>query len=168
MSGDEFNREEYVQCWGLLLENIRAIERNELYSIGAIAGVMAFSISLKNPMLAMASSAITLFISYLGRMRYFGFGVTAGALNEYILSVEGSADRVGWVGFQRSREVGKRLRDMRFFLWKVIILVSWTFVALLAATHFAALREPKKMLDEKYSTASETAPSSERLEPNPR
>ena len=137
MTEDQLRPEEYKRCWDLFIENIKAVERNEIYAVGAIAAVMGFSLSSHEPLVSIGSSLVAILIAYLGRMRYVGFGIIAGALNAYIQETEQQARIIGWVTYQRQADVGGHLRRMRFLLWKVLLASTTAFALFVTAVHGA-------------------------------
>jgi len=122
--------EEYKGCRDLFLENVRAMERNEIYSLGAIGAVMVYAVSATDPRIAIPSSLIPLAISVIGKMRYIGFGITAGSLNSYIQKLEAEHDDIGWTTFQRANATGSYLRKSRFLLWRWLFWGSAVFAVL--------------------------------------
>jgi hypothetical protein len=127
----DLTAEEYKSCRDLFLENVRAMERNEIYALGAIGAVMVYAISASDPWVAIPSSLIPLAIAVIGRMRYLGFGITAKALNSYLEQVEKEQDGIGWICFQRGTDAGGYLRQSRFLLWRVLVMAACTFALLI-------------------------------------
>ena len=146
MTSDELRLEDYKCAWELFLENVRAVERNETYAIGAVAVVMSFSIASKDPVFAVGSSVLTLLIAYIGRIRYVGLGIIAREINNYLLLVEQRMGVEGWQTFRRSTEVGNRLRKGRLFLWNALFCALAAFIVLVVVIHWPMIARMRASL----------------------
>lgn len=119
--------EEYQSCRNLFLENVRAIERNEIYCIGASAVVIVFALAQQALATALPAAFVPLFVNILGRMRFIGFGIIASTLNDYLQKLEEADASIGWVSFQRGQQAGGPLQRSRFLLWRMLIGLSAVF-----------------------------------------
>jgi hypothetical protein len=95
--------EEYQHCRELMLENIRAMDRNEIYTLGAVAVTTGFSLSSTSDAVAFGSAFIPLALTWIARLRYIGLGNFVRSINDYLREMEFLNPSIGWTTFQRAR-----------------------------------------------------------------
>jgi len=120
--------EEYNHCRELLLENVRAMDRNEVYTLGAVGATVVFSLAATNAVVAAASAAIPLALSIVARLRYRSIGIMTRVLNSYVAQLEKANPSIGWTTFHRKRKAGVSLRENRVMLWQWLMWGSAAFL----------------------------------------
>jgi|tagenome__1003787_1003787.scaffolds.fasta_scaffold20988451_7 hypothetical protein len=125
----DLSAEEYRHCRELLLENVRSMDRNEIYTLGAVAVTMVFSLTATNPAVAIGSAMIPLALSYMARLRYMGIGIMTRTLNTFMVRMVKANPSISWTTFERSAKAGKFLRENRVFFWYVLMGGSAVFLA---------------------------------------
>jgi hypothetical protein len=120
---------EYEFCQKLLIENISIIEKTEVYATGAIAGVIVFSASSSEPILANVSASIPFIIALIGFLRWIGLDSTISTINNYLVILGNNLPEGGWTGHYRKTR-SRWLKRSRDVIWWILLLLSAIFFAL--------------------------------------
>ena len=137
---NDLSAEEYAHTRQLIIENIRSMDRNEVYTLGAVALTMAFSLSASRADIAIGSAVIPLALTYVARLRYLGIGIMIRTLNDFTRRKEQLNSSISWTTFQREVGAGRELRRNRFLFWRALLIGSAAFLVFqVASVGYAAL-----------------------------
>ena len=125
---------EYEYLRNLMLEYVRSIDRNEIYTLGAAAVTMGFSLSSTNQAIAIGSALIPFVLILLAYSRYRGIATMCGTITDFMLERERVNRSIIWSSYQREVGAGSSLRKNRMLLWKALIAGSAIFLVFRVAT----------------------------------
>ena len=108
---------EYEYCRNLMLQYVQSIDRNEIYTLGAVAVTIGFSLSSTNPAVAIGSAIVPPVLILLSYWRYRGIASMCHAITEFMLRREDGNPSIEWSSYQRSTQAGTELRVTRKRLW---------------------------------------------------
>lgn len=122
--------EEYKYVRDMIKTNIDIMEKNEsliLVSMAAIYGFFLKDFNFDSGIFQI-SSAIPLFLSIIGFIRYNALNEVIGIYNNYINKLEEKyPDSIGWTRFYRAEKLSqnkKLLKDSRDTLWWALMIGS--------------------------------------------
>jgi hypothetical protein len=104
------------------------MDRNEVYTLGAVAVTIGFSLSTPSDAVAVCSAMIPIALTYIARLRYVGIGIMVRSLNNFMVQKEASNRSISWNSYQREAGAGAKLRSNRFLFWRVLMFGSAAFL----------------------------------------
>jgi hypothetical protein len=114
---DQFRLAEFQSLRLQILENIKAMDQNEIYMLGAVAAVYVLIFQETTaaklvPMIIWAPCVLVL----AGYLRFLALDAIIGTINNYLETKEGTGD---WVRFYR-KERKPLMRESRHFFWTLV------------------------------------------------
>jgi hypothetical protein len=131
--------EEYKICRQQIVENIKAMDALEIYTVGAVSAIYVFMFSQTNALIIKSASVMPFLISSLAALRFIALDRTIGLLNDYLVIREASAKTIGWIGHYRAHRT-PYMRQSRNIVW--LLLVGLTFVGAIAILSSGQLWTP--------------------------
>jgi hypothetical protein len=119
---------EYEYCRNLLLQYVQSIDRNEIYTLSAVAITMGFSLSSTNRTVAIGSSLVPAALVTLAYLRYRGIAKMCGTITEFLIAREKDNPSINWSTHQRTTSAGTELRISRKRLWWGLTIGCFAFI----------------------------------------
>ena|SRR5712692_1870363 len=118
--------EEYKFCKEHILENIRWMDKLEVYVVGAVAAVYVFIFSQTGAILAEFLSLIPFTIVLLGALRTIAIDQTIRVLNNYIEDIETKNPEIGFTGYYRTSR-SFAMKSSRYAVWGMLLVLTLFF-----------------------------------------
>lgn len=125
-SEEALRTEEYKVCKQQILENIKAMDQLEIYSVGAIAGVFVFALSQSDKNIVVLAVMLACLIALLGFLRFWALDSTIGVLNDYVQGLEKQIEKIGWTTFYREKRT-TFMSWSRWIVWCVLLFLTFSF-----------------------------------------
>ena len=115
--------ENFKVCRELIVENIRIMERNETYVVGAVAAIIGFGIAQQDRTIFIIHALVAAVVVALGALRFAGLHHVIQLGDEYSRIVEKElATKVRWATYYQEHTHGT-LGKSRLAFWIVLGLL---------------------------------------------
>ncbi|MEA2991111.1 MAG: hypothetical protein QOD40_31 [Alphaproteobacteria bacterium] len=112
--------EEYKSCRMQILENIKWMDKLEVYTAGGIAAIYVFMFTLKKSEFVTWVAMVPFILSLAAMLRSLAIDRTIKVINDYLVHLESKYPEIGFTTFYR-RNRFPMMKFSRQYVWILLI-----------------------------------------------